>query len=110
MATFAEASKCPKCGFTGEAGPKTPTRKPGVFAVVCTCYNNGCRWFQSGWVVQINADGSVPDARERQPEDREPHMFPRVNPLLFNQRAAAMNAKAEQAFQDTKRSGSERSR
>lgn len=88
MASWEEASKCPRCSQTGDAGEKMSTAKPGISAVVVTCKNTGCKWYGTGWSVQINGDGSIPDARERKPEDREQHMFPRINPLLYNQRTA----------------------
>jgi hypothetical protein len=102
MATFEEAQRCPKCTLPGEA--RTPILvpdKPGYKVVTCTCRNKHCRWFNTGWAIQINPDGSVPEPRQRQPEDREPHNWPRVNPLLFNQRNAQMLIDAEKALRDT---------
>lgn len=95
MATIAEASECPKCGYTGEVGPRKRTAKPGITASVCTCKNETCRWFNTGWVIQFNPDGSIPDARERDESDREPRRFPAVNNLLFNQRREAIMGQAD---------------
>jgi hypothetical protein len=36
--------------------------------------NSNCRWFETGWVVQVNPDGTVP---ERKPGEKE---FPKLTP------------------------------
>jgi hypothetical protein len=62
-ATWEEARHCPKCGEAGEArGGARATAKPGVKAQTVYCLNERCSWFSTGWVVQINPDGSIPDA------------------------------------------------
>jgi hypothetical protein len=62
MATWEEARLCPKCGNAGQETGTMPTRKRGVKVVNLTCKNPLCRWCDTGWIVQINADGSIPDA------------------------------------------------
>jgi len=62
-ATWEEARKCPKCNLSGEprGGPK-PSLRPGVKLINVFCTTETCRWFGTSWVVQINEDGSIPDA------------------------------------------------
>lgn len=38
------------------------TKKRGVVAHMIFCRNDKCEWFDTSWVVQVNADGSVPEA------------------------------------------------
>lgn len=98
MATsIEEAKKCPKCGETGTLGPKMPTAKIGYLAAVCKCYNDRCAWYRTGWTIQFNPDGSIPDARNRTPDDREPRQYPRDDNVLFNQRSEAIRQRAERA-------------
>jgi hypothetical protein len=62
MATWEEARVCPKCGNAGHEDGRLPTKKPGVTAVKLTCENPLCKWYDTPWFVQINKDGSIPDA------------------------------------------------
>jgi hypothetical protein len=62
MATWEEARCCPKCGNAGREDGRLPTKKRDVKAVKLTCENPLCKWFDTPWFVQINADGSIPDA------------------------------------------------
>lgn len=94
-ATIDEATKCPKCALTGELGPRKSTAKSGITASVCVCMNEKCRWFKTGWVIQFNSDGSIPDARDRNQNDREPRRFPAINSVLFNQRREAIMNQAD---------------
>ncbi len=65
--TFERAKRCPKCGTPGEDRKTlTPGRELGVergttvHGIVCT--NALCSWFETSWMVQVRADGSVPAA------------------------------------------------
>jgi hypothetical protein len=63
--TFEEASKCPKCGEYGEESSKKPTRdgrgRP-IEVITLLCRNASCKWFGTGWFIQVNEDGSIPEA------------------------------------------------
>jgi hypothetical protein len=61
MATWEEARKCPKCSNAGKESGTMPTQRRGTKVVKLVCENPLCRWFETGWVVQINPDGSIPD-------------------------------------------------
>jgi hypothetical protein len=60
--TLEEASKCPRCDNFGDVGPRRPTAKPGYDCIVITCKTELCPWYDTGWIVQINPDGTIPDA------------------------------------------------
>lgn len=58
-----EASACPICKHPGRVVSSSHKRVPsGKLATidVYNCENERCRWFGTGWVVQLNDDGSIP--------------------------------------------------
>jgi len=66
MASYEEATRCPKCGNTGELVSKHPagTDLPrGTMAHVLMCKTELCRWYNTTWLVQVNPDNTVPDAK-----------------------------------------------
>jgi hypothetical protein len=63
MPSLEEAVRCPKCDQPGmpgstQAGP----RRSKILTYVCE--NKLCRWYGTGWVVQVGSDGSIPDRRQ----------------------------------------------
>jgi hypothetical protein len=45
----------------GEVVSKNPsTEKRGVVIHMIYCRTEGCRWQDTSWIVQVNADGSIP--------------------------------------------------
>lgn len=89
MATLEEAKRCPRCDKPGQVGAPKDTLRPGTKVVVITCGTKGCVWEGTGWPVQINPDGSIPDAAPAGTV-RGDKQFGDVNPLLDNQRIAAV--------------------
>lgn len=79
MTTIDEAKRCPRCRNAGQETSASKGPK-GETVIVYTCRTAGCRWEGTGWVVQVNADGSIP---ERKPG---PKMF---EPMNKYQQAAA---------------------
>jgi hypothetical protein len=62
MATVEEAQKCPRCSQPGEPGTqRSHPDKPGYKLLTVTCRNPVCPWLDTGYVIMINPDGSVPD-------------------------------------------------
>jgi hypothetical protein len=59
--SFEEAKLCPKCGNAGDVGARRPSDLPGVDVITITCRTATCRWYDTGWLVSINPDGSIPD-------------------------------------------------
>lgn len=62
MATIEEASRCPKCSEPGDHVNSTPATK-GAVVRNYYCRNARCNWFNTSWIVQVNADGSVPERK-----------------------------------------------
>lgn len=60
MTTIEEAERCPKCKVTGEHRNSTPG-KNGATVRSYYCMNSRCSWFETAWIVQVNADGSIPE-------------------------------------------------
>lgn len=79
--TFEEAKRCPKCEMPGDDRSATASKdsrgKP-VTVHLIYCVNDECRWYNTPWTVQVNADGSIP----------KPHsalgrkQFPSVSPEM----------------------------
>lgn len=55
MASLDEAKRCPKCDTPG-----MPNGADGRL-LKFLCMNERCRWYSTGWVVQVNPDGTVPE-------------------------------------------------
>jgi hypothetical protein len=67
--TFEEAKICPKCKQPGEQthvenGPR------GSKIHTITCKTAVCTWFETGWVVQVLSDGTIP-VRESGPRGQD---------------------------------------
>jgi hypothetical protein len=63
--TFEEAKLCPKCRRPGDDRKTTMERNSRgrlveVHLIYCT--TKLCRWYNTSWVVQVNEDGSIPEA------------------------------------------------
>jgi hypothetical protein len=54
---FSEAQQCPQCGHTGKIEHSNPIMGGAVHKL--TCMNEVCPWYQTGWVVETNANGEV---------------------------------------------------
>ena len=60
MATWEDASRCPICKEAGrEDVTKSLGRKGKVITLICE--NRACRWYNTGWVVQVGPNGEIPD-------------------------------------------------
>jgi hypothetical protein len=65
LTTFEQAKRCPKCDQPGDASVHRGLPGGGrVYTVMCR--NEKCRWFDTGWAVQINPDGEVYDRAKDQ--------------------------------------------
>lgn len=82
MATLEEASHCPRCKEVGEQGAPQVSAEPGIRIIVFTCRNERCRWYNTGWPVQLNPDGSIPEPSET---PRGPKQFDRPSKLAIAQ-------------------------
>jgi hypothetical protein len=100
--TFEEASRCPKCGQPGEDKKKRKVRKGRNWVEIHTiyCRNQLCRWLDTAWLVQVNEDGSIPQAYQ-QLGDKQ---FPKLSPESETRVQEAME---EQLRQETQPGGGE---
>ena len=69
MATLEDAIRCPKCQENGKEVKRTPGPK-GSRIYVFHCQKETCKWFGTGWTVQVKADGTVPE-RQKGPKQFE---------------------------------------
>jgi len=86
--TWVEASKCPRCGLTGDH-VKAETRQlsagrgvtRGAVLHKLYCRNSRCRWYNTSWEVQVNPDGTIPDPDA----PRRGKQFPKPDAALLAQ-------------------------
>jgi hypothetical protein len=58
--TYEEARRCPRCNNPGAvAGTRRGPHGSTLNSFVCKTPR--CRWFETQYVVQINADGTIPE-------------------------------------------------
>lgn len=74
--TFEDAKRCPKCDKPGRIHQEFPRGPHTVYTIMCE--TELCLWYNTTWVVQVNADGSIPN-RDRELAPRQPKTFPKVN-------------------------------
>jgi hypothetical protein len=58
--TYEEAKRCPKCTKPGEERLTTKGAVRGSVVKHIYCVTEICPWYNTPWLVQVNADGSVP--------------------------------------------------
>jgi len=58
--SWEDARRCPKSGDPGEV-TKTEHQRGGGRVVTLTCRNERCKWYNTSWLVEFRADGSIPD-------------------------------------------------
>lgn len=60
MATYEEATACPKCGISGNVRVDRKLND-GSRLLSVYCENTACKWYDTPWNVSVRADGSIPD-------------------------------------------------
>lgn len=61
MSNYEEAKRCPKCEQPGAEGAARSLKSPhGARLLTFSCRNSRCKWFDTNWTVQVNADGTIP--------------------------------------------------
>ena len=73
--TLAEASHCPRCNQRGETEQVRDLPNRDKMHVLI-CKNEGCEWYNTGWVVQVAPDGSV--FQREQGERGQDKTFPKL--------------------------------
>lgn len=59
--TYEEAKRCPKCEQPGEKTKEEPARRvPGARLHTIYCRNPKCKWYDTPYIIQVNADGTIP--------------------------------------------------
>lgn len=76
--TFEERKRCPKCGTPGRESRMEKLRNESRLYTIM-CVKEDCKWFDTGWVVQVMKDGSIP---ERQPQEKD---YPEMPTHVRNQ-------------------------
>lgn len=103
--TWDEARRCPRCEEVGVPGRQKPVPgRRGYTTITLTCQNERCRWYQTGWTVQKNPDGSIPVTDHR---DRTPKQFPRDPGVNWNQIQQRLHAEMEATERASRSGGAE---
>lgn len=105
--TLEEAKRCPKCSQPGDHRLTTTPRnvKPGTRMLHVFCTSPLCSWYDTSWVIQINPDGSIPDASMKAlREDQK--VYPKLQPI-GNDEERILNAIEKQLAQEQKPGGGE---
>jgi hypothetical protein len=71
--TWEDAKRCPKCGNPGNDSVVTPLGNGSKIHTIY-CENPTCRWYETSWIVQVMADGSIP---VRKPGEKD---YPELSP------------------------------
>lgn len=71
--TLEEASRCPKCQNPGRyEGERVLESIRNAKTKIFGCHNERCKWYGQTWVVQVNANGTIPPATLRRPKQFAP--------------------------------------
>lgn len=99
MTTFEEAKRCPKCERPGKDEGAKPGRRAGVKVHTIRCETQLCRWYNTTWLVQVNEDGSIPEAYSQVGHKQFPKVsdesITRINEALDRQIAAEKSGQGE---------------
>jgi hypothetical protein len=68
--TFEEAKKCPRCATPGEDRKTQSAAIRGATVHHIYCVNENCKWYNTPWLVQVNADGSIPPPTNHKGKDK----------------------------------------
>lgn len=68
MTTYEEAKRCPRCEEPGQVIGQTHGPRGSQIHQI-QCRNSRCKWFNTAYVVQVNADGTIPDPVENRRKD-----------------------------------------
>lgn len=97
--TWEEATRCPRCGRSGEDTGARPGKRRGVMIHTIYCRTELCTWHNTSWLVQINEDGTIPQAHSRNREKQFPTVSPetetRINEALQRQLDAETSGHGE---------------
>lgn len=67
---FEEASRCPKCQTPGDDRKQDASGPKGSTLHYIYCVNDRCKWFDTFWIVQVNADGTIPPPKDHTGEKK----------------------------------------
>ena len=91
MTTFEDAKRCPKCDRPGKDLGGKPAKRPGVKVHTIMCETELCKWYQTTWLVQVNEDGTIPEAYSQVGKKQ----FPKVSPEMESRINDSLKAQLE---------------
>lgn len=70
--TLEEAGRCPKCKEPGRHEGDRQLESARAKLKVFRCENARCKWHGETWIVQVNANGTIPPATLTRPKQFKP--------------------------------------
>jgi hypothetical protein len=87
MTTFNDAKRCPKCDMPGDDVSSQPAKRRGTVVHVIFCRNDGCNWYNTSWLVQVNEDGTIPEP------------YSQIGPKQYPKLSAETETRVQEAIQ-----------
>jgi hypothetical protein len=108
MASWDEASRCPKCGNTGVANGTKPVRRENrqkATLHILKCMNPLCVWTGTNFHVQVNEDGSIPDPISPLLRHQNKQFPVGLSKQVVDERIQKMNDRAAEFNEEAERQG-----
>lgn len=87
--SWEEAIRCPKCDKPGKDEGWKPGRRRGTKVHTIRCVSTElCPWYNTTWLVQVNEDGTIPQAYSQV----GPKAFPKVSDQTITRINEAISA------------------
>lgn len=73
---LARRQRCPKCSEPGRLEGTRPSQDLTKKVITMICENSRCEWFQTGWLITVMLDGSIPAEDAPEILRAKPKAFP----------------------------------
>jgi len=81
--TLEERKRCPKCGEPGELEGTRPSQDVTKKVITMLCRNSRCDWLDTGWLITVMLDGSLPAEDAPEVLRAKPKAYPTLERGVF---------------------------
>jgi hypothetical protein len=99
---FSQARECPECGHTGKIKHSNPIAGGTVHMMICD--NQVCPWYNTGWVIETDANGEVRVNKEAMKRARGERLIAPTDPSFNATFESVHNMLNRQLEQEVRRS------